>query len=257
MVKFLVGGNNKDHYKIAAAAIEQGHTVEFTTPFKDYECDPLTVVMNSIYMVRSCVHGPILGKWFDDVQLSAVYQYAYWSEFLYNTRVRFLPLGTALAYWKNLDPHVRKFVRPNSGAKLFPGGVYTLAELKDQIINVDKHSLIMIADCNDTWREYRSFIVDRKVVTTSLYMVEGKLTCKNQDDRNWKFQEILDQLPDLDMFPSCFVMDTAISKYEKDLKVLEINSINCAGLYACDERKIVKALAEEVLKYVDEDSRRD
>ena len=49
---------------------------------------------------------------------------------------------------------------------------------------------------------------------------------------------------------SCFVIDVAevIDGKNRNLKVVEYNSINSAGFYACDKLLIVKALSNFVLE---------
>lgn len=105
-------------------------------------------------------------------------------------------------------------------------------------------------------REYRFFVVDRKIVTGSLYKMGGKLSTDSTVDED--VLAYAEKMVDRWQPSRAFVIDIAmidglnsdglqtfdIHVLENCYKVVEYNCINCSGFYACDTAKIVNAIEE-------------
>lgn len=101
--------------------------------------------------------------------------------------------------------------------------------------------------------EYRFFVVGGKVVTGSQYRQNERLSKRfisyspvddraNPLDREaWDFAQarVNEWVP-----ADAFVMDIGVVGDEDnyELKIVEINSFNCSGIYDCDERAIIQAV---------------
>lgn len=99
---------------------------------------------------------------------------------------------------------------------------------------------VAISKFRKIFREYRFFVVDRKIITGSMYTMGGKsVTDGNIDiDADLYVRRIVDLWQ-----PSrAFVVDIAITA--DGPKVVEYNCINCSGFYACDTAKIVDAVEQ-------------
>ena len=109
---------------------------------------------------------------------------------------------------------------------------------------LNKDTIIAVASAKKIYSEYRLFVVNKKIVTASLYKLGSDLTTTtNIDERVFHFTNkmIRTWIP-----AAAFVMD--IADTPDGLKVIEINNINSSGFYAADPQKIIIAI-EEMVKY--------
>jgi len=152
------------------------------------------------------------------------------------------------------------FIRPSNGYKTFPGQLIDLNNFDkdyDMLIKsyggIDKDQLVVIAPYHNIIRESRFAVINGKIVDGCVYMVEGeKITERMVDEGALSFaNSILGCLPP--EFPDpAFTIDIAYVddlKYyeEKRYKVIELNSLCCAGLYQMDKKLIVNAMNELVM----------
>lgn len=96
----------------------------------------------------------------------------------------------------------------------------------------------MTASLKEIYAEYRFFIVDKKIVTGSLYK-RGNIIIHDTNIDN-KIIEFTQKMVDLWQPARAFVLD--IADTPDGLKVIEINNFNSAGYYACDISCIVQAI---------------
>lgn len=149
------------------------------------------------------------------------------------------------------------WIRSESGSKLFSGGVYTKEQfdVEHEYLrqNGKLEEWLVIAPPKQLRREWRLFIVDNKVISSSQYMRLGEIeilppnkTPKNvikfaanwaeKWGHNWSGAFVLDvcELLEENSFPS--------------LKVVEINSINTSGAYEADMTKVIGAINQSISK---------
>ena len=144
------------------------------------------------------------------------------------------------------------FARPVLDTKLFAGTVFEKDEFltwhtKMMNLDVDHQHMDLTPDTEiivslpkNIMNEYRCWIVDRKVVTASLYKRSGRVIYSDVVD-----QYILDYAQKMaDMWSplDCYVLDVATM--EDGLKVIETNTLNAAGFYAANMSKLVQALED-------------
>jgi hypothetical protein len=142
------------------------------------------------------------------------------------------------------------FTRSNSGYKRFQGDLYSadtyLVEAERQAI--PREEIMVFADKKEIAQEYRfvirckldeiSDLWDYEIVTYSQY--------SENEVRELTYEQIKGIISDLQTsnyhpFPM-FVLDLGFNNNE--LKIIEANSINTSGYYACDFSKIVKNILE-------------
>jgi hypothetical protein len=141
------------------------------------------------------------------------------------------------------------FIRPVHDSKSFTGQVMdwpkfdewrtgVLALTAEDQPTVTGDTLCVVAQVREIWREYRLWVVDGQVVTSSLYKF-GTLKRYEEGSPPWV----------LDFARRCisewtparaFAMDVAESK--DGLKVIEVNNLNAAGFYAGDMQRLVAAI---------------
>jgi len=150
-----------------------------------------------------------------------------------------------------IDMSAQLFVRPVDDSKAFSGTVMSKYDFYDWVQSISiieeeefqplhKNTKIAIADYKEIYAEYRLFVVDKKVVTASMYKRGNVVqSIEGADDEVLEFgQKMVDKWQPA----AAFVLDIASTPH--GLKVIEINNINSAGFYAADAQKIIVALED-------------
>ena len=144
-------------------------------------------------------------------------------------------LRTSLFNWFGINSDI--FLRPNSGFKIFTGGLINELESMEHFLGGQKifeNDLLLASRPAKIKREWRLVVCDKRVIASSKYIENGLLDTEegcpeeviqfaNQQIQNWQ--------PEL-----CFVIDICESDR---LSVLELNSFSCSGFYACNLKEIV------------------
>ncbi len=149
------------------------------------------------------------------------------------------------------------FIKPDDGCKTFPATVLDsdycdwIKEDYDYCSQfVRPKDLVFAAKAippSELYKEFRCFVVGGKCVTSSQYK-NGSLSrlvrgCPEPVEK--LANEVADSLKDID--PTGFVVDIVVRPYH-GIKVVEINSLNCSGLYAADAYKLVSAIKHSLEK---------
>ncbi len=146
------------------------------------------------------------------------------------------------------------FIRPVSETKEFPGKVYRIDQLQDWVEKLEisgyfesNDNPAMVGPALTLGREWRVFVVDGQQVTGCEYANHGIA-----DAVAFLPSEVTDFVEQsLRVFAPapCFVIDVAevFANSESALKVVEYNSINSSGFYACDKAAIVRELSKFAL----------
>lgn len=142
------------------------------------------------------------------------------------------------------------FVRPEIDDKLFSGMTCTydeLAKMAKRMIDADpnlKNSRIFVGEYDVPEFEYRLFVVEYDIITSSKYRENGKLTIERDSPHNViRFaSEFIDEY----LTPCSCVIDVGV-KGDK-IGIIEVNSINNSGFYDIDKELLVRALAKEQIE---------
>jgi len=188
--------------------------------------------------------------WFDPDVLKCSHYYSHWNPYLTQQVYGFYPLGTLKDkkewIYDVYGEEDRIFIRPDSNDKLFVGQVVAKDRLEGFLnfiwVTEDMGTtLALVSRPEALLSEYRLIMHGGKVVTGSRYMDRGVLdTEAGFPDQVAQFAELVCKT----WTPHpIFVLDLATT--ENGVKVVECGSINCAGYYAADLRKIVKAMADQ------------
>lgn len=145
------------------------------------------------------------------------------------------------------------FIRPSNGYKTFPGQIIN-CENFDKEYNaliksyggIDMNQLIVVSSYKKITNESRFAIVDGSIVDGCIYMIDGeKIEEKLFDQLAYNY---VDKIKNLYIPDDAYTIDIAFNEKTKKYKVLEINSLCCAGLYHMDIDKIVNSLNKVVEK---------
>jgi len=162
------------------------------------------------------------------------------------------------------------FLRPVHDTKAFTGMTLSKYDLDDwlkqisiieeeEFVPLHKNTEIMISSVKQIYAEYRMFIVNRTVITGSVYKQGNQVRYDEYVEPDvYRFtQQMVDMWQQkvdctLSMHPSAYVPAKAfvidIAWTPDGLKVIEINNINSAGFYAADVQKIIMAIEDMEIK---------
>lgn len=159
------------------------------------------------------------------------------------------------------EQHKPFFIRPTADSKAFTGYITDWPSFKEWVEREQRQSRlypqdggayfnentrVLVAPKREIVREYRTWIVDGKVVTASLYK-QGphKYARPEVDERVIQFAN---NMAGIFQPARAFVLDVFQTPTghpdwdDGDLWIGEINNINSAGFYAADMQKLVAAL---------------
>lgn len=222
---------NKIEYEIIKW-IPFSEDIKFDTDRKDvfiFGCVNMTKVAHKYNWVP--------GVYFNDKHDMENYFYKYGDHMLNSD-------GKFINYYDELPEHIPDtfFARPSKDSKLFTGSLFYRAEwaayTKGSEVSADTR-IFIASQKSYISREIRCWIVDGKVVTTSLYKMAKRGRYQNYDHE----QEAIDfaqKMVDIYAPSRAFVLDICL--HEGEYKVVEINCMNCAGFYDANMNKLVEAL---------------
>lgn len=146
-----------------------------------------------------------------------------------------------------LDDNKMYFIRPVDDLKSFSGTVVSKKELTIFINEVnngkysqlDEYTEIIIAPAYKIEKEWRCFIVDKKVATASLYKKHGSLCISNKDipETMILFAEEMSKLWEP---AKIFTLDIGLANNK--YYIIEAQCSNSSGFYECDVLKLVQSI---------------
>lgn len=139
------------------------------------------------------------------------------------------------------------FVRPDADDKSFDGNVMSFSKLKNwqsNMLQFDDTKLtldskIIINAPYNLKKEWRNFVVNGEVVTSSLYRENFRLK-KSNTDIPLEMLEFVKRACEIYQPAKAFAMDIALCGDE--YYIIECGCINSVGFYHADIEKLVKAL---------------
>jgi len=232
--------------------------------FKGHDC---VVVQGSINLCRQLQKEDywVPGPWLNSIAYECSRYYASLGHHHLNSDYVMLPRAEVprqMGFLKKTfgSEENALFMRPSSGHKTFTGKVFHEKHFESDWDWVEEftepHSLVIISSPKVIIREWRFIISDKKVVTGSLYkerigpISSGKY--REIDIVNFpkdkaalkKAQEIANEGYNPDPMYVIDICETA----EGEMRLLEIGSFSCAGLYDCNISLIVDEAERQALK---------
>lgn len=141
-------------------------------------------------------------------------------------------------------PAGKYFVRPCLDSKLFTGKLFDAAEFRELAFTISMlcpeqlTTKVALSDPKTILEEWRIFLVNKKVVTGSLYQKDGKSQQTNDIPQDMvDFCEGLSQ-----KWSPAEVFTLDVARYDGRLQVIETGCFNHAGLYSSDAEKLVTAV---------------
>jgi hypothetical protein len=224
---------------------------ETPDPITD-DTQPLLVcgatTLNRVAKERNWRPGTFLNDNFD----FEIWRDGYGADCVLNGDARVCTIGEA----HTLDVTEDVFVRPTDDSKAFTGQTMDAEQFKIWYNHINKLSdiqkgngprsdtQIVVSSVKNIKAEYRFFVVNRTVVTGSMYKLGNTVMSSSRIDEH--VRRFADEMTFHWEPADAYVIDVA--ETDQGMKVVEINNINSAGFYDCDVQKIVMAI-EDLVKY--------
>lgn len=143
------------------------------------------------------------------------------------------------------------FIRPNADSKAFAGALVLAGEIAQWVRQLEEGGLlaendveVVLAPPQTTGREWRTISVGGRVVAGSLYRRFGI----RWDEAGISDEALATVQQAIEMFQPADVFAIDVCETPTGMKIIEYNTFNSAGLYACDTRVII----DEVSRWVSE-----
>ena len=166
-----------------------------------------------------------------------------------------MTIENAIKFLEQQDPKSLWFTRPCEDLKQYSGQVIEAGECiawfhdacecaSSGSYKLEFDTMVVIAEPRNIKAEWRWFIVDGKIISGSMYRLNGVLDKRKELD--------VDVINEARMFANMWlphrncVMDLAL--VDDQLKVIEFNTINSSGFYDHDVERIIAALWEDFVR---------
>jgi hypothetical protein len=221
---------------------------QFTKKYGPHECVMFYGSLGAAQRIQRATKW-VPGTWLNLRNFECTQYYNHFGRFLLNSEYVMLPFGE-LRRQKDFLFSVfgstgKFFIRPNSGLKLFTGSVvhYETWEKDYELLGFyepDPHQLVVVSKPQKIHKEWRLMVVGGKVVSGSLYNTAGQLEPEAgfPDDVG----AFGDEIAKIWQPDPAWTLDVALT--DAGLKLIEINSFSCSGMYLCDKMPLVKAVSD-------------
>ena len=201
-----------------------------------------------MYNIYHQLDKPV-GLFFDEETFSMENYMKIWGKYMLNSDAKITTFNKFTS--ESHDDESLWFIRPDADDKSFNGVIMTFREIKEwsntfqmvDNVTLNGQTKIVVGEPYNIKKEWRNYIVDGKVVTSSKYRENFRLSKSSEDVP----QEMIDFVEDRckEYMPhKIFAMDIALCGDE--YYIIECGCINSVGLYAADVSKFVKAITDYV-----------
>jgi hypothetical protein len=191
------------------------------------------------------------GLFFDEQTFSMENYLNVWKEHMLNFEAK---VTTFKEFAKENHPDDSLwFIRPDADDKSFNGDVRSFIDIKNFIDNSVKFDNVILTEDTkiivgppfNIRKEWRNYVVDGKVVASSLYRKDFRLNKSRTDVPEDMVKFVEDRCKEY-MPHKIFAMDIALCGDE--YYIIECGCLNSVGFYAADISKIVKSVSEFMSK---------
>lgn len=264
MVRWVIQNNlsaeGGDFHKMAKACEELGVAYEgikvipFSPDIPEHtKDDKINIYYGATTLMYNIYHqyNKPIGLFFDEERFSIEKYMNVWGKHMLNSEAR---VTTFKEFCKENHPDDELFfTRPDADDKSFNGDVRTFAEMKDFFknitladnVNLTEDTKIIVSTPWNIKKEWRNYVVDGKVVTSSMYRKNFRLHKDGNDIPADMIKFVEDRCKEYTPH-ACFAMDIALCGDE--YYIIECGCLNSVGLYHSDVKKMIEA----VTKYVEE-----
>lgn len=227
--------------------------IPFSTEIPKFKQDEKTNIYYGsttlMYNIYHQMNKPI-GLFFDEITFSMENYLRVWGKHMLSSDAK---ITTFKEFSK--ESHSEDsiwFIRPNADDKSFNGEVRSFADIKSFITNSTKYdnviltqdTKILVGPAYNIEKEWRNYIVDGKVISSSLYRKNFKLNKSRLDIPKEMITFVEERCKEY-MPHKLFAMDIALC--DGEYFIIECGCINSVGFYAADINEIVKGITKWVI----------
>lgn len=236
-------------YKITSYVPFLNSDKTYSSLFDEKDC---VVCYGSLQLARevgrTCPWVP--GVYADLPKYECTYYYPRLNKYLLNTPYIMLPYGDLLNQkeflFNSLGNNDCLFIRPSSGFKIFTGKVVEKEKYEKEIeffgfYDVEPEKVVVVAEPKNIQAEWRLVSVNKKIVASSQYRLNGERNLSRGCP-----EEVLnlgEEIVSVWEPESAWTIDICRLK-SGEIKLLEIGSFSCAGLYDCDPYPIIESVSK-------------
>ncbi len=259
-VRWVIQNNlsseNGDFDKMSKACDELGieyegiQVIPFSPNMPDFtKDDKINIYYGATTLMYNIYHqlNKPIGLFFDEQRFSMEKYNEVWGEFMLNgsndgkiTTFREFAL-------ENHPDDMNFFSRPDADDKSFNGEVRSFLEIKNLIENsmkcdnvrLTEDTKILVSKPYNITKEWRNYIVDGKVVSSSMYRKNFKLHKDGIDIPEDMIKFVEERCKEYQPH-SIFAMDIALCG--GDYYIIECGCMNSVGLYHSDIKKIIESV---------------
>ena len=160
-------------------------------------------------------------------------------------------------HWASRVDPVGMFIRPSSDKKTFAGDYVSVYGASDKLKAIEETTsvidttLCVMSSFKDILDEFRYFIVDRKVISSTYYHnftgMPGRAAYvyKTAPD---KANQLAEYVANMAWQPDdCYVVDIAMDG-NSDAKIIEFNSLCCSGVYNANVAGVLDAVRRHTFR---------
>lgn len=185
------------------------------------------------------------GVWYDKNRFRYSTAHALLGELTLSPSIEVLPLSEVVKLVLMDVPMERFFIRPDFDSKFFSGMIISRADMivwdkkLRRAVYTDNDPLVVVADVQEIISEWRCVVVDGQLVETSCYA--GRCVQAPTRHHDEAIADLVREANRRFCPADVYVVDVAMNG-EGELKIVEYNSFNSSGLYACDVGRIIDAI---------------
>ena len=260
----LIAENDRNQFQQACDELGIDHYEVLVVPFSnelpefpiDDEHENIyygsTTFMNNIY---EQLNAPA-GLFYNHETFSMENYIKQWGEHMLNCDAIILTVEEFLDGIEDgkLNNNTIHFMRPDGDGKEFDGQTGTYYELKDMLDRIMQYesplemdSKIVLGPAYNIHREWRNYIVNGKVVTSSRYRNNFRLSKSGTDIPEDMIKFVEDRCNEYQPH-EIFAMDIAEVNEDGEMKyfIIECGCMNSVGFYHADIKKYVEALTDYI-----------
>lgn len=233
---------------------EMPHSIHKVIPFVGEltpapEIETSNVICMGSYSLRHAAkaHGWNPGV-FDLEPFHFEIQRQHWGNHMLNADAQVLP-------FKDIELERRSFLRPIEDSKVFAGRVfdhYEFSDWQNKVValgedwgtSLTKNTLVQVCPLKEIYGEYRFWVVKGRIVCASQYKEGNRVIYR--DDVPEAYFDFVREMIRIWQPHEAFVIDVASVPDDGDgwrgIKIVEINTLNSSGFYACNIQKLVSDL---------------
>jgi len=257
----LIAENDRNQFQEACDKLNIAHHEVIVVPFSDELPDfPLDDEYENIYYGSTTFMNNLynklkpIGLFYNHETFSMENYFEKWGEHMLSSDAEIITVKDFIEL-EDFGHQLNMFLRPDGDGKEFDGQVGEVEELKSMVKRMMDYespmtmeSKLVLGPAYNLQREWRNYVVDGKVITSSRYRNNFRLSKSGDDIPEDMIKFVEDRCKEYQPH-EVFAMDIAETRHDDgDMRyyIIECGCMNSVGFYHADIEKYVKSLTQWV-----------